>query len=37
MLLYLAVTAAGTWLLEGALLREAAGYLRRRPPVGAAA
>lgn len=29
--LYLAVTAMATWLLEKGLLREAIGYLRRRP------
>lgn len=29
--LYLAVTALATWLAERALLREAMGYLRRRP------
>lgn len=35
--LYLAVTAAGTWWLEAPLLREAVGYLRRRRAAGAAA
>jgi hypothetical protein len=28
--LYLAIVAVATWLLQGSLLREALGYLRRR-------
>jgi O-antigen/teichoic acid export membrane protein len=34
--LYLAVTAAATWVFERDLLREAVGYLRGRRPAGAA-
>ena len=37
LVLYLAVTAVATWLLEGRLLREAFGYVRGRAAVGAAA
>jgi O-antigen/teichoic acid export membrane protein len=36
MAVYLAVTALATWALERSLLREAAGYLRRRPARAAA-
>jgi len=30
---YLVVTVLATWVAERALLREAIGYLRRRPPL----
>ena len=37
LVIYVAVTAVATWWLEGRLVREALGYLRRRSMAGAAA